>query len=284
MAEKFTPKAIEILLDWQRRGMKFSYKGTIISGLPFKFKTSVYSIPRQPLPKAFRSWDGINELWGANVHIENEKGLWYYPWKSRGKPVGVNSESNLSEHIIVAQPIPDALTKQQEEAPTEAAINFRLAVERRIESGEAEHSKRMAEHITEATGAEHSKRMAERITEATGAEAHAVHHKGERDPFGLNAHEPGAKLDAGKNRVALVMRGFSRALTEVGRVGTYGADKYTPNGWQKVGEGIERYDDSMMRHWLEGRTVDKETGLLHAAQVAWNALAVLELMLIEEED
>lgn len=126
--------------------------------------------------------------------------------------------------------------------------------------------------------------QAESFLSGPAGDQNPRNYKVESDPLGKSANEPGAKLDAGKNRVALVMRGFSRALTEVGRVGTYGANKYSPNGWKEVPNGIERYDDAMMRHWLEGRTVDTETGLLHAAQVAWNALAVLELMLIEEED
>jgi hypothetical protein len=49
----------------------------------------------------------------------------------------------------------------------------------------------------------------------------------ETDPNGLDPHEPGAKLDAGKIRPQLVLGGFSRALEEVVKVGTYGANKYT---------------------------------------------------------
>jgi hypothetical protein len=42
----------------------------------------------------------------------------------------------------------------------------------------------------------------------------------EREPVGLGQHVPGAKLDAGKNRLGLVLLGFVEA---VGAVGTYGA-------------------------------------------------------------
>jgi len=106
--------------------------------------------------------------------------------------------------------------------------------------------------------------------------------KGERDPSGIDAHSPGAKLDAGKNRCALVIGGFSAALWQVSRVGTFGAAKYTPNGWKEVEGGIERYTDAMARHLLAeamGEDLDSESGLLHAAHAAWNALARLELML-----
>ena len=101
----------------------------------------------------------------------------------------------------------------------------------------------------------------------------------EYDPTGRNAKSPGAKLDGGKPRASMVLGGFSEALKEVCRVGTYGAEKYTPNGWMEVPDGVQRYDDAMMRHWLEGDGTDEETGLLHRAQAVWNALAALELYL-----
>ena len=109
----------------------------------------------------------------------------------------------------------------------------------------------------------------------------------ERDPNGKNQHEPGAKLDAGKLRAGLVLGGFARALQEVSRVGTHGAAKYTDNGWATVPNGINRYTDAMLRHYMDecmGEKYDRDLpGLLHAAQVAWNALARLELMLREGE-
>lgn len=108
--------------------------------------------------------------------------------------------------------------------------------------------------------------------------------KKELDPTGRKACEPGAKLDSGKNRLGLVLLGFSRALEEVGRVGTYGAAKYSDSGWKEVPYGVSRYTDAMLRHLCaegRGEERDLESGLLHAAQVAWNALARLDLMLGE---
>lgn len=104
----------------------------------------------------------------------------------------------------------------------------------------------------------------------------------ERTPDGIDQHELGAKLDAGKNRLGLVLGGFSNALKAVGEVGTFGANKYTDNGWMHVNEGIPRYTDAAFRHQLEelsGETIDPETGFLHAAHTAWNSLARLELMI-----
>jgi hypothetical protein len=111
-------------------------------------------------------------------------------------------------------------------------------------------------------------------------------HIGEADPNGLDAHAPGAKLDAGKPRPALVLNGFARALREVVNVGTYGAKKYTDNGWMEVPNGIERYSDALHRHLLSeatGEACDADTDLLHAAHAAWNALARLDLMIRESE-
>jgi hypothetical protein len=104
----------------------------------------------------------------------------------------------------------------------------------------------------------------------------------ETDPNGKQPNEPGAKLDLGKNRLGLVIFGFARALQEVGKVGTYGANKYTDNGWIGVPDGERRYTDALLRHLMSeatGETLDPETELLHAAHAAWNALARLDLML-----
>ena len=108
----------------------------------------------------------------------------------------------------------------------------------------------------------------------------------EADPNGLAANTPGAKLDAGKVRPALVLGGFARALLEVSKVGTYGATKYTENGWMEVPNGLSRYDDAKLRHWLIEKTgveCDPDTNLAHAAHEAWNALARLDLLIRQKE-
>ena len=104
----------------------------------------------------------------------------------------------------------------------------------------------------------------------------------ELDQTGRGAHEPGAKLDAGKPRVGLLLGDFAQALLEVAKVGTHGASKYTDSGWVEVPGGIGRYTDAMLRHYLaeaSGERIDDGSELLHAAHVAWNALARLELMI-----
>ncbi len=105
----------------------------------------------------------------------------------------------------------------------------------------------------------------------------------EKDPNGTDPHEKGAKLDAGKSRVRKgLLEQFPRACMAVADVSTFGAEKYTWDGWQEVQNGIERYGDASERHVckaaIEGDT-DPDSGLLHAAHEAWNALARLELIL-----
>lgn len=110
----------------------------------------------------------------------------------------------------------------------------------------------------------------------------------EKDPNGLDSKVAGAKLDAGKSPI---FRGaidyFPRALSKVADVSFAGAQKYSWKGWESVPDGINRYTDAMARHLLkisiEGPydldflNAKTPTKVLHLAQVAWNALAVLEL-------
>lgn len=106
----------------------------------------------------------------------------------------------------------------------------------------------------------------------------------EVDPYGKGQHDAGAKNDAGKPDASLLLM-FGRALSEVAAVGTFGAKKYSRGGWRSVPNGSERYTAALLRHlFAEDReAIDEDIGLLHAAAVAWNALARLELILKEGE-
>ncbi len=90
------------------------------------------------------------------------------------------------------------------------------------------------------------------------------------------------KYDSGKIRPSLVLLSMSRALQSVSEVATFGADKYADDGWCQVPDGVKRYTDAMLRHLLaeaSGEVNDPESGLPHAAHIAWNALARLDLEL-----
>jgi len=103
----------------------------------------------------------------------------------------------------------------------------------------------------------------------------------EHDPHGTSQHAPGAKMDADKPMPRLVLQAMPRALLAVAEIGTFGAQKYSEDGWQFVPDGINRYTDALLRHALQEGTeaLDPDSGMPHAAHVAWNALARLELML-----
>lgn len=108
----------------------------------------------------------------------------------------------------------------------------------------------------------------------------------EVDPNGVDQHAPGAKLDANKLRPVLVLDGFAHALEAVIKVGTDGAAKYSDNGWKSVPDGFARYSEAEGRHRLKrakGEAVDPDSGSLHIAHEAWNALAKLELYIKEHQ-
>lgn len=101
----------------------------------------------------------------------------------------------------------------------------------------------------------------------------------EKDPFNKNPHDPGAKLDHGKQLSWLFISGFGNALDAVAEVTTFGASKYSPGGWRQVDDGANRYMEAFGRHMIKlasGETID-ESGCLHKAQMIWNLLASLEL-------
>ncbi len=100
----------------------------------------------------------------------------------------------------------------------------------------------------------------------------------------------GVKYDQDKQPVIRgVLKYFPRAVVAVAEVSAAGAKKYAWDGWRTVPDGITRYTDALGRHLLAesfGLIDDGPggTGCLHASQVAWNALARLELMLQQSED
>lgn len=66
-------------------------------------------------------------------------------------------------------------------------------------------------------------------------------------------------------------------IEEAVRVYTYGAQKYAPNTWQNLPDGYNRYKAALLRHLTlidQGEHFDEESGLLHASQVLWNAIAL----------
>lgn len=116
----------------------------------------------------------------------------------------------------------------------------------------------------------------------------------ERDPLGKASKDPGSKLDAGKAPIYQgVIAYFPRAVRAVAELSQYGANKYSWKGWEKVSDGVNRYRDALGRHIIkeeiEGpfdldimNDPKHPAAVRHATQVAWNALAALELILRED--
>lgn len=85
----------------------------------------------------------------------------------------------------------------------------------------------------------------------------------------------GIKHDADKPRMDLLP---FEALEAVAEVLTYGAEKYADNNWQTVENGERRYLAALLRHLVareRGEARGGESGLLHAAHMATNALFIL---------
>lgn len=97
------------------------------------------------------------------------------------------------------------------------------------------------------------------------------------------------KYDTGKTPV---FRGlfayFPHALAAVADISGYGYEKYKAwGGWRRVPDAKRRYSDALGRHILseqKGEIFDVESEKAHAAHAAWNALAVLELILSEQKE
>lgn len=105
------------------------------------------------------------------------------------------------------------------------------------------------------------------------------------DPHGIDQHAPGAKLDLGKTDAGLIFESFPNALMAVAEVATFGANKYTRNGWKEVPNGLIRYQAAEARHKFarfRGEFCDPESKFSHRAHEVWNALAQLELEMTKE--
>lgn len=106
--------------------------------------------------------------------------------------------------------------------------------------------------------------------------------------YDLTDDGTGKKYDGGKPMVGALCRVFPHALLAVGQCIEFGTHKYPqPDNWKLVEGAFTRYQDSMMRHYLKyqaGEIMDSETKLPHLSHMAWNALAILELYLMNNPE
>jgi len=250
----------KILKNWRKQGLIFYFDGNVWGiadpSLAFDNIAKDYSIQRQLIPEGL-TVKQVEAMGGQGLMLDFNCGSvgdpeWHRVGHGFNWAGGWGGTDLLARLRIPAQPIPEKL----------------LAVQ--------EHVFERGESVVFPPYTAVGETLAANPTPKKAKES---------DPHGTDPHSPGAKLDAGKNRLGLVLGGFARALEQVGLVGTGGAVTYSDNGWKKVPDGIARYEDAMLRHWnaiKKGVDVDPKTGMLHQAHLAWNALAVLELMLREE--
>ena len=89
-----------------------------------------------------------------------------------------------------------------------------------------------------------------------------------------------------------VMRKFPRALVAIAQCSKCGAAKHSTTVgslvYKEVPGGVDTYYNALARHLLSiaaGDEVNEEDGgVLHATQVAWNALAALEIKLTNQKE
>ena len=91
----------------------------------------------------------------------------------------------------------------------------------------------------------------------------------------------GRKYDSEKPKLHLLP---PKAITEVGKVLTFGAAKYDPENWKKVPDLQNRYTSAALRHifaHMDGEELDPETNLSHLAHAMCCLLFKLEIELEE---
>jgi hypothetical protein len=92
----------------------------------------------------------------------------------------------------------------------------------------------------------------------------------------------GKKFDSAKPKMYLLP---PKAIVEVSKVLTFGAEKYDEENWRKLDNLQNRYTGGALRHLfahLEGELKDPETGYSHLAHAMCCLLFKLEIELEEE--
>lgn len=89
----------------------------------------------------------------------------------------------------------------------------------------------------------------------------------------------GLKYDQGKTRYDLIP---PEVLEAIGRILTYGAEKYGDRNWEQGGIGYSRYFAALMRHmwsYHSGEQLDPESGMSHL----WHAACNIAMMIATVE-
>ena len=100
----------------------------------------------------------------------------------------------------------------------------------------------------------------------------------------MNKESQGRKFDSEKPKLYLLP---PKSILEVGKVLTYGAEKYDPENWRKLDDLQNRYTSAALRHvfaHIDGEENDEETGLSHLAHAMCCLLFKLEDELIAKSE
>jgi hypothetical protein len=92
------------------------------------------------------------------------------------------------------------------------------------------------------------------------------------------------KFDQGKLRYDLLPWD---CVEQVVDILTYGAEKYAAEDWKIVDDAKNRYFSALLRHlvaYKQGEDLDQESGKLHLAHMATNALFLLWFNMQKKED
>lgn len=76
-------------------------------------------------------------------------------------------------------------------------------------------------------------------------------------------------------------------IEKVVEIYTFGAKKYKENSWQNLPNGYQRYKAALFRHitaYEKGEVYDSESGCMHLAHAAWNAISMLYFGMRAETD
>lgn len=99
-----------------------------------------------------------------------------------------------------------------------------------------------------------------------------------------NIEGVGIKYDDKKPKMHLLP---PKAITEVSKVLTFGADKYDEENWRKLDNLQARYSSSALRHifaHLDGEQLDPESGVSHLAHAICCLMFKLEVELETKEE
>ena len=101
----------------------------------------------------------------------------------------------------------------------------------------------------------------------------------------FNVCPTGTKHDNGKPLIGDMIIDYKEQMLELCKVFEHGTKTYGLGNWKRVENGKDRFTNAMIRHLLrEDEVYDAETGLLHAAQVFFNAGARLYFILKEIDE